>query len=104
MRSETLVGVPASCSLGSMAKYDPLRDYLLRQRAAEVDLSFREIERKLGYMLPNRAARPEWWASAGAPGPGEVQKQAWRAAGYDAALVGEERVQFRRHSMPATAE
>lgn len=87
-----------------MAKYDPLRDYLLRQRAAEVDLSFREIERKLGYMLPNMAARPEWWASAGEPGPREVQKQAWRAAGYDACLVGEDRVQFRRLSMPATAE
>lgn len=82
-----------------MAKYDPLRDYLRRQRVAELDLSFRDIERKLGYMLPNIAARPEWWASAGEPGPREVQKQAWRAAGYDASLVGEERVRFRSLSI-----
>lgn len=87
-----------------MAKYDPLREYLRRQRATELDLSFREIERKLGYMLPNMAARPEWWATAGEPGPREVQKQAWRAAGFDARLVGEERVQFRRRRIHAAAE
>ena len=87
-----------------MAKYDPLRAYLRRQTAAEVHLSFREIERKLGYLLPNMAARPDWWASAGEPGAREVQKQAWRAAGYEACLVGDERVAFRRLSIPATVK
>lgn len=82
-----------------MAKYDPLRDYLIRQRGADIELTFRDIERKLGYMLPNVAARAEWWASPGEPGPREVQKQAWRAAGYDASLFpGEERVRFSRRS------
>lgn len=87
-----------------MAKYDPLRDYLLRQRADDIALSFREIERKLGYLLPNSAARPDWWAGIGKPGSREVQKQAWRSAGFEASLIGEDRVRFLRltSSSPAT--
>ena len=38
-----------------MGKYDPLRDHLRRQKADEFDLTFQEIERKLGAMLPNSA-------------------------------------------------
>lgn len=36
-----------------MGKYDPLRDYLCRQKARELELTFVEIERRLGYLLPN---------------------------------------------------
>jgi len=79
-----------------MAKYDPLRDYLRRQRAGELDLTFREIEAKIGYMLPNIAASAEWWACPGEPGPRDVQKIAWRAAGFDAELLGGDRVRFSR--------
>lgn len=87
-----------------MAKYDPLRDYLIRQDAADIELTFRDIERKLGYMLPNIAARPEWWSCLDEPGPKEVQKQAWRAAGYDASLhTGEDRVRFTRRPSPRAA-
>ncbi|CAN5391364.1 hypothetical protein BH09PSE1_BH09PSE1_02190 [soil metagenome] len=79
-----------------MAKYDPLRDYLLRRRLPEIELSFREIEAKIGYMLPNIATSKDWWSCPGEPGPREVQKIAWRAAGYDAALLSQERVRFSR--------
>ncbi len=80
-----------------MGKYDPLRDYLKRQRADEFELTFVEIERRLGAMLPKSAARPEWWANVAASDTTHVQREAWRAAGFDAFLLrGAERVRFRR--------
>jgi hypothetical protein len=82
-----------------MGKYDPLRDYLRRQKSSELELSFVEVERKLGYLLPKSADAPEWWAGPGEPSsrPLPVQQQAWRYAGYDAALIpGADRVRFRK--------
>ena len=80
-----------------MGKYDPLRDHLRRQRPAELELSFAEIERLIGAMLPNSAARPQWWANVSDPGTTHVQRHAWGAAGYDAFLIaGRDRVKFRR--------
>lgn len=79
-----------------MAKYDPLCGHLRRQRQAELELSFVEIERILGAMLPKGAARPQWWAH-GADQPPSVQYGAWRGAGYEARLLpGKDRVLFRR--------
>lgn len=84
-----------------MGKYDPLRDYLRRQKTAEFELSFVEIERKLGYMLPNSASLPQWWANATSPQDRHVQRKAWGDAGYDAFLIaGAERVRFRRVASP----
>lgn len=80
-----------------MGKYDPLRDYLRRQQAGEFELTFAEIERKLGAMLPNSANRPQWWANVTDPSGSNVQREAWRAAGFEAFLVaGRDRVRFRR--------
>lgn len=80
-----------------MGKYDPLRDHLRRQRGEEFELTFVEIERKLGCMLPNSAARPQWWANVVDPDRSPVQREAWRAAGFDAFLIaGKDRVRFRR--------
>jgi len=78
-----------------MAKYEPLRRYLARQKTARVELSFADIERLIGAFLPKAAARPTWWdqIDAGAP---SVQVQAWRAAGYRAQLVRGESVVFER--------
>ncbi|CAN5308010.1 hypothetical protein BH10PSE1_BH10PSE1_13700 [soil metagenome] len=81
---------------GGMGKYDPLRDHLRRRREPKLELSFADVERRLGYMLPNSAASPDWWACVGEPGPREVQKIAWREAGYDATLLSGERVRFQR--------
>lgn len=50
-----------------MGKYDPLRDYLRKQKTDELDLSFVEMERKIGYMLPKSASLPQWWPRADAP-------------------------------------
>lgn len=69
-----------------MAKYDPLRDYLRRQRATALEMSFVEIERKLGYMLPKSANLPQWWDGSTNDDRRQVQHQAWAEAGYEAVL------------------
>lgn len=58
-----------------MGKYDPLADYLRRQRHAEVRLTFRDIERIISGILPKAANDPCWWSvgeDASAP-----QRRAW---------------------------
>ncbi len=80
-------------------KYDPLRDYLLEQHLREIELTFDEIEKILGpgVRLPESAELPQWWANQAVPG--RPQREAWRAAGYDAFLVaGSRKVKFRRAS------
>lgn len=80
-----------------MSKYDPLYGHLRRQRQAELELTFAEIERILGAMLPNSADRPQWWANVTDPDTAPVQRKAWGEAGYDAfLLVGKDRVRFKR--------
>jgi len=79
-----------------MAKYDPLKTYLKRQRAQEVRLTFVEMERLIGYMLPKSASRPQWWLSD-IQVNASVQARAWTEAGYDAVLIAaEDRVVFHR--------
>ena len=81
-----------------MPKYTPLYDYLRRKPGPEIELSFLEIERVLGSMLPKRASRPQWWANEHSPGTRQVQCGAWIDAGYEAFLLPQERVAFRRHN------
>ena len=82
---------------GVMGKYDPLRDYLKRQKVDALELSFAEIELRLRAMLPKGAGLPEWWAGGLEPTPRQVQRDAWSAAGFEACLIpGKERVRFRR--------
>jgi hypothetical protein len=78
-------------------RYDPLREYLLNQHLREIELTFTEIEKILGARLPKSAERPQWWANQVASS--RPQREAWRAAGYDAFLVaGSRKVKFRRVS------
>ena len=80
-----------------MGKYDPLHIYLRRKSAPEIEMSFAEIERVLGAMLPNSAALPQWWANGADATSMPIQRRAWHDAGYDAFLVaGAERVRFKR--------
>lgn len=44
-----------------MAKYAPLASFLRRQKRAEVNLTFRDIERIVGGILPKAAAVDGWW-------------------------------------------
>jgi hypothetical protein len=80
-----------------MAKYDPLQKYLSRKKDTELLLSFAEIERVIGAMLPRSAAEPQWWANGTNPDTRHLQNKAWRDAGYDAFLLkGLDRVRFLR--------
>jgi hypothetical protein len=79
-----------------VAKYDPLATCLQRRAGAELELSFTNIERIIGGMLPNSASRPQWWANETDPASTHVRCQAWRNAGYDAFLLHRERVLFTR--------
>jgi hypothetical protein len=76
-----------------MAKYDPLRRYLARQKTVRVALSFREIERLIGAFLPKAALTASWWST---PEPSAAQAKAWPAAGYRARLDAGELVVFER--------
>lgn len=78
-----------------MGVYDPLQKYLRRQRLSELILTFTEIERILGRMLPKSAERPQWWENA--TEIRHVQQHAWANAGYNALLLaGQEKVRFVR--------
>lgn len=82
-----------------MAKYDPLSRFLRRRSGAEIEMSFADIERVIGGMLPNSAERPQWWANEIDPESRHVQSRAWRSAGYDALLIaGAEKVRFTRRA------
>ena len=67
-----------------MAKYDGLRDYPRLQSGAEFSLTFGEIEKANGAVLPKSAERPQWWANVTDPNTTHTQRNAWREAGYSA--------------------
>jgi hypothetical protein len=78
-----------------MSVYDALRDYLKQVTFHEIELTFLEIEKIVSRPLPKSADRPQWWANQTAPE--RPQREAWRAAGFDAFLIaGSRRVKFRR--------
>ncbi|WP_426020383.1 DUF7662 domain-containing protein [Brevundimonas sp. DWR2-3-1b1] len=79
-----------------MGKYDPLGRYLKRQKGAVVELSFTEIERRLGALLPKAANAAEWWRADGA------HTRAWAPLGFVATLAsGSEQVRFERALLAA---
>ena len=79
-----------------MAKYAPLRNYLKRKKLSEIILTFDEVEHIIHAPLPKNAATPQWWANIVNPDHGHVQREAWRAAGYDAFLLPPSRVRFQK--------
>ena len=78
-----------------MGKYDPLGGQLRRIGLSEFELSFLEIERIIGGMLPNSAQDPQWWANVSGHTKTHVQAKAWLENGYEAFLIrGADRVKF----------
>lgn len=77
-------------------KYSALERWLARQKGTEFTVSFDELERATGIDFPHSAARPQWWANTRSAHT-NVQREAWRRAGYDAFLIaGERSVRFVR--------
>ena len=64
-----------------MAKYAPLASFLRRQKRTEVELTFRDIERIVGGILPKAAAMDGWWR-ADPSGPQMPQHVAFAGAGF----------------------
>jgi len=67
-----------------MSKYAPLGEYLRRQRAAFVPMTFAEIERIVGTRLPKSQRYPAWWSN----NPwNNVMTQIWLDAGFETEQV-----------------
>lgn len=65
---------------GMASKYDPLKKYLLEADRGAFQMSFSDIERVLGFPLPNSARRHDaWWRDESA-GTTHVQAKAWLEA------------------------
>lgn len=79
-----------------MSKYEPLTAFLENQSGEVVALTFRQVERVLGFKLPESALKHRpWWANTGG---GHVQSAAWLEAGFETEAVDMEarRLVFRR--------
>lgn len=65
-------------------------------------MSFIDIERVIGNLLPKSASRPQWWTNERNANSRHVQCSAWLDAGYEAHLLrGEEQVKFSRKRAPS---
>jgi len=79
-----------------MSKYEPLTQFLATQRLQEVPMSFSEIERVLGFRLPEKASGIRaWWSNNPS---NNVMTKAWLAAGFVTERVdmGSRRLVFRK--------
>lgn len=78
-----------------MTKYEPLTRFLATQRTQEVPMSFTDIEKVLGFSLPEKASGIRaWWSNNPS---NNVMTKAWLAAGYVTERVdmGSRRLVFR---------
>lgn len=97
MRYDRTRGLARQFWSRALGKYDRLADHLRKKKLATYEMSFAEVERVLGAMLPNSARRPEWWANETLPQTRHVQCRAWLTAGYKAFLQPtRDRVRFER--------
>ena len=63
-----------------MGKYEPLEKLLRRRRPGRWRVSFREIEKVLGFKLPQSALKyPAWWSN---DETGHSHAKAWLEAGW----------------------
>jgi predicted nucleic acid-binding Zn ribbon protein len=83
-----------------MGKYEPLGDYLRKQRASHVPMTFAEIERIIGAKLPSSQKYPAWWSNNTS---NNVMTQVWLDAGFQTEQVdvANRKLVFRRVKAPA---
>jgi hypothetical protein len=82
-----------------MGKYEPLGEYLRKQRRDAVPMTFAEIERIVGVKLPKSQRYPAWWSN----NPwNNVMTQVWLDAGFQTEQVdvGGRKLVFRRVGKP----
>ena len=79
-------------------KYEPLYEYLLKEKRDDFVLTYEEIEAILGFDLPRSAKRAEWWDDDTPEHPRD-QAQAIHQAGYNSRRTPDgTKVRFRRES------
>ena len=79
-----------------MSKYEPLTQFLSANRTEEIPMTFAEIEKVVGFKLPEKASGIRaWWSNNPS---NNVMTRAWLAAGYVTERVdmGSRRLVFRR--------
>jgi hypothetical protein len=77
-------------------KYEPLYEYLLKEKRNDFLLTYEEIEAIIGFALPRAAQRAEWWDDDTPEHPRD-QAQAIHQAGYDSRRTSDgTKVRFRR--------
>ena len=88
-----------------MSRYQPLAEFLAAKKSDRWEASFEDIERELGFPLPQSAYRyPAWWANQ--RGGGHSQTAGWRSVGWRTAALdlSRKRVRFERESGAARAD
>jgi hypothetical protein len=65
-----------------MSKYDPLYKWLNGQRAQRISMTFSQIERVLGFALPNSAREYRAWWANDRSGKSHPYCKSWLDAGY----------------------
>ena len=85
-----------------MGKYEPLGDYLRKQRATLIPMTFSEIERITGTRLPKSQQYPAWWSNSTT---NNVMTQVWLDAGFETEQVDIEnrKLVFRKVGASASA-
>lgn len=80
-----------------MGKYAPLAAFLSRQKAPEIDMTFRDLERVVGRLLPKAATEASWWDDGNAGADRSPQTRAWMSAGFSPVVdLKSEHVRFVR--------
>lgn len=82
-----------------MGKYQPLGEYLRKQNATRVPMTFSDIERIVGVRLPKSRQYPAWWSNSTS---NNVMTQVWLDAGFQTEQVDVEngKLVFRKVAPP----
>lgn len=78
------------------SKYQPLQEYLEKNNAAEITLTFTEIEEIIGNTLPDSArTKRQWWGNRN---KGALQAISWIKAGYNVTKINldEKKITFSK--------
>jgi hypothetical protein len=86
-----------------MGKYEPLTEFLRKQRTDRIAMTFAEIERVVGFKLPQSAMQHRaWWSNNPS---NSVMTKAWLDAGYQSEQVdmAGRKLVFNRSARPLGA-
>ena len=87
-----------------MSKYEPLTNFLRKQRTDRFAMTFAEIERVVGFKLPRSATEHRaWWSNNPS---NSVMTKAWLNAGFQSEQVdmANRKLVFSRADRPASPD